>query len=372
MRLILAVSIVCAAALALSTFACGGSPSVDVQITVPFAPQLVRSRLRRNLAYEINLAPDYRSQGFTLTRVEVLDAASENVLAVYEGKTLADNMMFPDTYKDISIPIVLIWLKLDHSQTPPVSLTHRLQFTRSGDKRIVTIKGANTTINTSPARVIAAPFKSDMAGAFETTDGSVHHFRLPIMFKGLTRNPQRFGGDWLVLTPDGKPGTRDGAKNEDYPGWGVDLLAVADGAVVDVENALDDFEGSTGDLTKVPATRVTGNHVYLDIGGGLYAIYAHCLKGSVVVNKGDKVVKGQVIAKMGNSGMSMGPHLHFQLSNGPDPLVAESVPYVLDKFTLVGNAAEVFKSPDGKYTPCIPTRVTDRIPDIGDVMRMGE
>jgi hypothetical protein len=369
---ILAVSIACAAGLVLSAFGCSNSQSVDVQITVPFAPQVVRSHLYQNLAYEIDLVPDYRAHGFKLTRVEVLDAASKNVLRSYEGKTLTDNMLFPDTYKDITIPMVLIWLKLDPSQTPPAYLTHRLQFVRNNDERAVTIKGANITIKTSPVRVIAAPFKSGMAGAFETTDGSIHHFRLPVMSNGLTKNPQRFGVDWIVLTPDGKMGTGDGTTNEEYPGWGVDLLAVADGTVVGVENGLDDFKGSTGDLTKVLATQVTGNHVYLDIGQGHYAIYAHSLKGSVVVGNGDKVTKGQVVGKMGNSGMSMAPHLHFQLSNGPDPLVAESVPYVLDKFTLIGNAAEVFKSPDGKYVPGIPTQVTERIPDIGDVMQMGQ
>jgi hypothetical protein len=369
---ILAVSIACAAGLVLSAFGCSNSPSVDVQPTVPFAPQLVRSHLFQNLAYEIDLVPDYRGQGFTLTRVEVLDAASENVLLTYEGKALTDNMLFPDTYKDISIPMMLIWLKLDPSRTPPASLTHRLQFVRNSDERAVTIKGANVTINMSPVRVIGAPFKSDMAGAFETTDASTHHFRLPIMSNGLTKNPQRFGADWIVLTPDGKMGTGDGTTNEEYPGWGVDLLAVADGTVVGVENGLDDFKGSTGDLTKVLATQVTGNHVYLDIGRGHYAIYAHCLKGSVAVGNGDQVTKGQVVGKMGNSGMSMGPHLHFQLSNGPDPLVAESVPYVIDKFTLIGNAAEAFKSPDGKYVPGIPTHVTGSIPDIGDVMQMGQ
>jgi murein DD-endopeptidase MepM/ murein hydrolase activator NlpD len=96
------------------------------------------------------------------------------------------------------------------------------------------------------------------------------------------------------------------------------------------------------------------------------------MKGSVVVGHGEKVARGQVVCRMGNSGMSMGPHLHFQLSNGPDPLVAESVPYVLDKFTLIGNAAEVFKSPGGKYMPGIPREVTERIPDIGDVIKMGQ
>jgi hypothetical protein len=261
--------------LILSSVGFGNPPSLDVQTTVPFAPQLVRSRLYQSIAYEIDVVPDYRTRGFRLTRVDVLDAGSGKVLNTYGSKALADNMLFPDTCKEITIPMVLVWLKLDPSHTPPMSLTHRLEFVSDNDERSVMVKGANVSVNTSPVRVIGAPFKSDMAGAFETTDASIHHFRLPIMSCGLTKNPQRFGVDWMVLTPDGKLGTGDGTKNEDYPGWGVDLLAVADGTVVGVENGLDDFQGSTGDLTKVLPAQVTGNHVYLDIGGGHYAIYAH-------------------------------------------------------------------------------------------------
>lgn len=367
-----ALWIACALGMLFTAVGSSNSPSLDVQATVPFAPQLVRSHLYRNLAYEIDLVPDYRAHDFTLTRVEVLDGTSEKVLITYEGKALTGNMLFPETHKDVTIPVVLVWLQLDPTQQPPASLTHRLQFVRNSDKSTVTIKGPNVTINTSPVRVISAPFKSDMAGAFETTDPGIHHFRLPIMSNGLTKNPQRYGVDWMVLTSDGKMGTGDGTRNNDYPSWGVDLLAVADGTVVGIENSLDDFKGSTGDLTKVLPTQVTGNHVYLDIGQSHYAIYAHCMKGSVVVRKGDKVMKGQIIGKIGNSGMSMGPHLHFQLSNLPDPLRAESMPYVLDKFTLIGSAAEVFKSPNGKYVASTPREVTERIPDIGDVIKMGQ
>jgi hypothetical protein len=51
--------------------------------------------------------PDYRAQGFRLTRVEVLDAGSKKGLNTYEDKKLLDNMLFPDSCKEITIPMVL-------------------------------------------------------------------------------------------------------------------------------------------------------------------------------------------------------------------------------------------------------------------------
>ena len=52
-----------------------------------------------------------------------------------------------------------------------------------------------------------------------------------------------------------------------------------------------------------------GNYVMLNHGGGVYTVYMHASK--LLCKVGDTVKQGQVIAKVGSTGYSTGPHLHF-------------------------------------------------------------
>ena len=55
-----------------------------------------------------------------------------------------------------------------------------------------------------------------------------------------------------------------------------------------------------------------GKYIVLDHGGGTTTLYAHC--SSIVRKIGDKVYKGDVIAKIGSTGMSTGNHIHFEVA----------------------------------------------------------
>ena len=54
-----------------------------------------------------------------------------------------------------------------------------------------------------------------------------------------------------------------------------------------------------------------GNYIIIDHENGMKTAYGHC--NSLLVNAGDRVVQGEVIAKMGSTGNSTGPHLHFEV-----------------------------------------------------------
>jgi murein DD-endopeptidase MepM/ murein hydrolase activator NlpD len=67
-------------------------------------------------------------------------------------------------------------------------------------------------------------------------------------------------------------------------------------------------------------THAYGNMVKIDHGAGLETRYAHASK--LLVKAGERVVKGQVVALVGSTGRSTGPHLHYEIrlnGNSLDP-----------------------------------------------------
>jgi murein DD-endopeptidase MepM/ murein hydrolase activator NlpD len=61
-------------------------------------------------------------------------------------------------------------------------------------------------------------------------------------------------------------------------------------------------------------------------------------RGRIIeVTVGDNVETKQRIGKLSSSSNSSQPHLHFQLSDGPDVLTSNGIPFVIDRYTFVGS-----------------------------------
>jgi murein DD-endopeptidase MepM/ murein hydrolase activator NlpD len=69
---------------------------------------------------------------------------------------------------------------------------------------------------------------------------------------------------------------------------------------------------------------------------------AHLQRGSALVSEGDRVRVGQQIASVGDSGNSVGPHLHFQVQKGPnfDMQRTHTVPMVFKDLVLIRGGRE--------------------------------
>ncbi|MCX7024674.1 MAG: peptidoglycan DD-metalloendopeptidase family protein [Spirochaetes bacterium] len=160
----------------------------------------------------------------------------------------------------------------------------------------------------------------------------------------------RFCFDFLGSDDAGStlmPGRPNPGRNEDYFGFGLDVLASADGIVESVEDGYPDIEPR---LTPILGD---GNAVVIKDARGFHYNYVHLKKGSAVVKPGQSVTAGQKIAELGNSGYTAVAHLHFGVYS-PDWRV--SIPVRFTSF--------FWKDGSGNWV-----EATNGIPGTGDVIR---
>ncbi len=129
----------------------------------------------------------------------------------------------------------------------------------------------------------------------------------------------------------------NGSTNAQYPYFGALIYAVAAGTVVALHDGMDESIPFQPVTTLHKPEDFGGNYVLIRQAQGVYAFYAHMQKGSVAVAVGQQVTAGTAIGRVGNSGNSSNPHLHFGLLDRPDFVTGYSLPFVFSNFTLSGH-----------------------------------
>lgn len=128
----------------------------------------------------------------------------------------------------------------------------------------------------------------------------------------LAAGPEAKDFQCNTLTYDGHTGTD--IRLLDYPEMrqGVSVLAAAAGTVRAIREGMTDVTQETVNREAIKG-RYCGNAVVLDHEDGWSTYYCHMRQGSIAVQQGDVVKRGQKLGLVGNSGMAEFPHVHFEV-----------------------------------------------------------
>jgi hypothetical protein len=293
--------------------------------------------------YELHLT-NFGTAPLNVSRIEVIDpeAAAAQPIAIFEAEQLETMLQpvggkrSPDAKEgpqvaDRRSAVVFMSIALDRGSRVPDNLIHRVTTTDS------VAEGAVIGTHHTTLRVLGPPVEGAnwLAADGPSNDQDNHHRRGLEMHDGQPVISRRYAIDWKQIN-DGVSFSGDPRDTRSYFAYGKAVLAVAHGRVVTARDSLPDnipghFEAFH---PAVPITydTVAGNTITLDLGGGQFAYYMHLLPGSLRVKAGDRVRRGQALARIGCSGDAREPHLHFEVTTSSKLKEGEGVPYLIDRY----------------------------------------
>jgi Peptidase family M23 len=317
---------------------------LQVEMRVPFEPTAFPSGPHVYLMYELHLT-NFMPTPVSLSRIDVIDAdaGTSQPIATFEAAQLETMLQplggkeLPDAKDRLVIAdgqsaIAFMSVAFDHGSHIPERLFHRVTTDYAPEE------GAVISTHHTELRVLSPPVEGAdwLAEDGPSNDEDNHHRRGVVILDGQPVDSRRFAIDWQQVK-DGAAFSGDARDMHSYYSYGKEVLAVADGRVVAARDGLPENVPGHGDEFQpaVPITleTVAGNTITLDLGGGQFAYYMHLQPGSLRAKAGDRVRRGQALARVGASGDAREPHLHFEVTTSSKLLAGEGVPYLIDRYS---------------------------------------
>ena len=317
-----------------------GSPAITVAATPVLG--MPASDGMQHLEYDLIVASRVPAP-FRLRSVEVLDVDHRSLLRLDGDKLVAATQPLDGLTPSSTIPasgsVAVVVDLLVAQDKIPARLIHRIAYNRTGapttHPSTRSINLPELAVDLRSALLISPPLRGPgWLSANSCCDAATtHRSGRVIGNKGVPpAKPETFAIDWIQLHGD-QPFTGDGARPQQWYGYGSDIHAAIGGTVIEVRDGLPD-SAPNALPAGIDRADTAGNHVIVQIRPDTWALYAHLQPGSLAVAVGDKVATGQILGKLGNSGNSLAPHLHFGLLDSPHPDAANSLPFVLDHYIV--------------------------------------
>ncbi|MGE5764222.1 MAG: M23 family metallopeptidase [Mycobacterium leprae] len=292
---------------------------------------------RRHLAFEMQVV-NLARKPLTVQRIDTLDAGTGAVLASRDRADVAAALnrfgggAFGATLAAGGAGVAILDVALPPRARLPRSIVQRITTTYT----TAPYRTGAASVASDPAVVVRPPLRGarwvDLNGCCAT---ATSHRSGTEPINGALHVPERFAIDFVRLDGSGRLFTGPANKLTSYRYFGTEVLSVADGVVVGIQDGLP--ENVPGHLPPVVTPQnAGGNYVVVDIGDRHFAFYAHLQPGSLRVTTGARVRRGQVLGLLGNTGNSDAPHLHFHVMDRPSPLASNGLPFRFESFDSLG------------------------------------
>lgn len=188
-----------------------------------------------------------------------------------------------------------------------------------------------TAVSTSTPEPSAVPSASPVVTPTPTP--SPQPVTNPIKLEHEVLTDYETGGLYLFPVPDGDEITQE--YSEQHKAW--DIAAVTGSAVVAAEEGTVTYVQIWDGSYDTTGMMSYGHMIQIEHPDGNTTLYAHL--SEINVQQGEKVVRGQRIGRVGSTGNSTGPHLHFEVMSetgkkeNPEPVLEYGVSTLLDDYT---------------------------------------
>jgi hypothetical protein len=288
--------------------------------------------------YVTNTSPDT----LELKKFELIENATRKVIATFDQGSLSLRLHDLASGKKVNgtlmpgMKAILYLEPVIAMRKPNVQLATVLAYDvrKKNTRQSHTFQG-DLDVKNKTTLVLGAPLREGNWAAVYDPAWERGHRRVLYNGDAGLHLPGRYAIDFIKMDDQGLYAAENEDDIKNWFGYGADVLAVSDGTVGSVR---DNFpESATLSAHHQPPSHdATGNYISLMIGKEQFVFYEHLKPGSIRVRPGQQVKKGDVIASLGFTGQSTGPHLHFHVADRDSPLQAEGIPFVFESFTVLG------------------------------------
>jgi murein DD-endopeptidase len=360
---------------------CGQAHRQTLKIQAPDALNFINADGKPLSYYELHLI-NFSTDTLKLKKLSILNVGDSSICSISQKQDLQNRYRKIGSAKiDTSMWLApgssaVIYIELTLQKKRIREIAHHISFEIVGEEHLGEFSNQTpiTKCLFTTQLVLGSPLQSGAWTAVYDPSWERGHRRVIYTLNGTARIPGRYAIDFIKMHSNGKYATVDENIIRNWYGYEVDVLAVADGIVASTR---DDFSESKtlSEHTEYSADKATGNYVSIKIGESQFAFYEHLKPKSIKVKVGQKIKKGEVIASLGFTGQTTGPHLHFHLANADSPLGAEGIPFVFESFEVLGSYPDFGSFGKTAWTPLNDSKKLIRKqerPSSNSVIKFGE